>query len=87
MEETFHDKGMLWKIGRWASKKAKKRIEPEYFPALIKGGRTAITTEDKVDLFYKECFPTLPEVDLRDIEGFRYPRLFLTKDETSLEEI
>ena len=72
MKQAPQDKGKLWKIARWATKKAKKELEPDYFLALAKEGRIATSTEDKVEFFHQECFPEPPEVDLNDIAMARY---------------
>ena len=69
------------------SKKVKKQIEPEYFPLLTKEGKIVITIKEKVDLFFEEYFLPPLEVDLSDIEDYRYSSLLSTKKEASLEKL
>lgn len=85
MQEASQVQGKLWKIAKWARKKARKELEPDYFPALEKGGRTAISTEEKVEIFYQECFPEPPRVDLSDIEGASYTHQLDNQPEANWE--
>lgn len=62
----------LWKMAKWAAKSARNQLEQEYFPTLRTATTTATTAKDKAELLYKECFPAPPEVDLSDLEGYRY---------------
>ena len=87
MQEASQDQGKLWKLSKWAKRKAKGLLEPEYFGKLKKENVEAIRVEEKVGIFRRECFPPPPNADLEDLPGFRYPIQLTTSDEVSQDEL
>ena len=87
MEGAGQDPSRLWKVHKWARKRAQGSTEPAYFPQLKVDGEVATGVEDKIRLLRKECFPQPLDADLADIETARYPQPLQDKGGVTPEEI
>jgi hypothetical protein len=69
-EATTTEQG-LWQLAKWARNREPRTT---YIPPLQRpDGKMETEAMQKMELFRQTFFPPPPEVDLSDIEGYRYP--------------
>lgn len=84
VERASEDPQGIWKLARWTKNRGTTR--QNYTPPLDKGdGSKEERPEEKARLLHKAFFPTPPEPDLSDIEGYQYPPPLQSPDITYRE--
>ena len=65
-----HNKG-LWRIAKWAKRKAGRPVEDPHLPPLRRLGESLATSDnnEKAKIFIKRLFPQLALADLSNITG------------------
>ncbi|KAL3264191.1 hypothetical protein ABHI18_001008 [Aspergillus niger] len=71
MKEATNSSDGLWKLAKWAWNREPRTT---FIPPLQRpDGQMGTDATRKLELFRDAFFPPPPEVDLKDIKGYRYP--------------
>lgn len=63
----------LWRLAKWAKDKSHLPREVPKMPTLQYENSTANTFEEKAEMLKNSFFPSPPEADLSDLQGYAYP--------------
>ena len=79
--------GSAWKLAKWARRQAGEVIETPQIPTLIWDNTVAMDNVQKAELLAEKFFPTLPEIDLTDMESSRSRPTFEVSSEITKEDV
>jgi exonuclease III len=73
MREACESPTNIWRIARWAKRRAQGERSTVSIPTLRRGAREAHEARDKAELLRETHFPPQPEVDMDDVGTYAYP--------------
>lgn len=79
--------GSAWKLAKWARRQAGEVIETPQIPTLIRDNTISMDNVQKAELLAEKFFPTLPEIDLTDMESSRSRPTFEVSSEIIEEDV